>query len=625
MRLIAKHGFKVAASVIAGATALAACGGGSNSNTTQLAPSGAFGSAPPATGTPHAGTIKVAFDPGTSPTWIFPITPGANSSVYTSYQFQYESWRPLYWYVNGVKPVETPSLSLANPPTWSNGNKTVTVKVKPWKWSDGQPLTSKDAEFWISEATAAIKENPANWGNYTPKLGIPDQVASMSTPDSSTLVINLKAAVNPTWFVEDSLQLVQPMPAHAWAKASANGPILDFTDPANAKKIYDFLAGQSKSVNTYATNPLWQVVDGPYKITSFNNTTGAFTMSPNPGYSGPHAKVVSKLQGVPFTSETAEFNAIKSGDVDQGNVQQSQLPQIGSIKSTYNVFGYPAFGFNYVVYNFKDQTGHFADIIKQLYMRQAFAHLEDQAGYIKAFMHGAGGQAYGPVPSIPETPFTPANAKTNPYPFSVDKAVSILKAHGWTVHPGGTSVCTSAGTGSNQCGDGIPAGTKLAFNLIYDSQTALTTQMVTDLVSQAKKAGFNITLKSDNFNHMIATYYNVVNPKAINDWAMEDFGGFSISAYPTMNGIFNTTGSFNLGSYSDPKADALIKASTTSSDPNAVKKEAAYLTEQQPGLFQPGNDRIRVWKKTLSGPPASFESLTQFQLTPELWYFTTAQ
>jgi peptide/nickel transport system substrate-binding protein len=79
-------------------------------------------------------------------------------------------------------------------------------------------------------------------------------------------------------------------------------------------------------------------------------------------------------------------------------VQSSQLPQIGSIKSTYNVFGYPAFGFNYVVYNFKDQTGHFADIIKQLYMRQAFAHLEDQAGYIKAFMHGAGGQAYRPVP-----------------------------------------------------------------------------------------------------------------------------------------------------------------------------------------------------------------------------------
>ena len=93
MRVFARPGFKVAAFVIAGATALAACGGGSSNSTTQLTPSGAFGSAPPATGTAHAGTIKVGFAPGTSPTYIFPITPGANSSVYTAYQFQYESWQ----------------------------------------------------------------------------------------------------------------------------------------------------------------------------------------------------------------------------------------------------------------------------------------------------------------------------------------------------------------------------------------------------------------------------------------------------------------------------------------------------------------------------------------------------
>ena len=77
------------------------------------------------------------------------------------------------------------------------------------------------------------------------------------------------------------------MPAHAWAKASASGPVLDFTNPANAKKIYDFLAEQSGSTSTYATNPLWQVVDGPYQLTAFNNTTGGYTMAPNPNYGGP--------------------------------------------------------------------------------------------------------------------------------------------------------------------------------------------------------------------------------------------------------------------------------------------------------------------------------------------------
>src|SRR5262249_19216780 len=262
-------------------------------------------------------------------------------------------------------------------------------------------------------------------------------------------------------------------------------------------------------------------------------------MTPNPNYSGPHAKVVSKFQAVPFTSDTAEFNAVKSGNIDWGYIPLPDLPQLSSIKTHYNVFGYPAFGFNYVTYNFKDKTGNFNNIINQLYIRQAFAPLEDEQGSIKAFFHGAGGPGYGPVPKIPATPYTPANAQTDPYPFSVSSAVSILKAHGWKVVAGGTDTCISPGTAANECGAGIPAGTKLAWNLIYNSGTQIITQQVTDLVSQAKKAGINITLKSDNFNHMIATYYDAANPKGINDWAMEDFGGFGHSADPTPNGTLN--------------------------------------------------------------------------------------
>ena len=50
--------------------------------------------------------------------------------------------------------------------------------------------------------------------------------------------------------------------------------------------------------------------------------------------------------------------------------------------------------------------------------------------------------------------------------------------------------------------------------------------------------------------------------------------------------------------------------------------EASFLTQQQPGLFQPNPDIIWSWKKTLSGTPEAWESLTQYQLQPEMWYFT---
>ena len=59
---------------------------------------------------------------------------------------------------------------------------------------------------------------------------------------------------------------------------------------------------------------------------------------------------------------------------------------------------------------------------------------------------------------------------------------------------------------------------------------------------------------------MISNYNNPAptGKKNINKWAMEDFGGFSSNIYPTTNEVFNTKGSFNIGSYSDPKADQLI-------------------------------------------------------------------
>jgi peptide/nickel transport system substrate-binding protein len=619
---IARRAFRITALVAAGAL-LAACGasGGKSAGSTAITPGGAYGKVPAAGAFGSAGTVTVAQAPGTSPSWIFPVTPGANSSVYTSFQFQEEMWRTLSWFPNGSAQKEDPAMSLASDPVWSNGDKTVSITLKDWKWSDGQPVTAKDAEFWIDMAKAAVKENPANWGNYSPGTGIPDQIASM-TAAGQKLTLNLTTAVNPTWFWEDSLANVIPLPSHAWAKASATGPVLDFTKPANAKKIYDFLAAQSKSVTTYATNPLWKVVDGPYTLTSYTKATGGYAMTPNPAYSGPHAQKVSAFKSVPFTSDTAEWNAVKSGDIDVGYVPFADLPQAKSIQKGYNVFGYPAFGFQYVTYNFKDTTGNFNKIISQLYIRQAFAHLEDEQGYIKAFFYGAGGQGYGPVPVIPSSPYTPANAKTDPYPFSVSTAVSILKAHGWTVNAGGTDVCSKPGSGANECGAGISAGTKLAWNLIYNTSPAIIGEQVTDLVSQAKKAGITITLKSDNFNHMIATYFDSANPSAINQWAMEDFGGFSINTYPTMNEIFNTKGTFNLGEFSDSTADSLIHASTSGSDPSAVTKEASYLTKVQPSLFQPAVDLIEVWKTGISGPPESFESLTQYQLNPEFWYFT---
>ena len=633
MSRIARPSVTIAALALAGAATLAGC----TSNTitpgrTCCAPppnalGGAFGIIPaPATGAQHAGTITWAESPGTAPTWILPLVTSAADSTNDIDYFEWEMWRPLYWFSNGVEPTQTPAMSLADPPVWSNGDTTATIKLKSnYTWSDGLPVTSADVLFFFDEVKAAIKEDPANWGPYSPGLGIPDEVASVTTPSLSTVVFTMTKAVNPSWFLDDELSSIVPMPAQAWARASAGGPILDFTVPAKATKIYNWLSKESGSLSTYVSNPMWHVVDGPYTLTAFDSSTGAYTLTPNPTYGGPHASTISALEAVPYTSDTAEFDAIRADNIDVGYLPLDDIKQVNVVESGgYNVFGYPGFFFNYVTYNFADTTGDFNNIIAQLYVRQAIAHLEDEQGYIKAFFGGAGGQAYGPIPAVPASPYTPSDAVTDPYPFSVADAISLLKSHGWTINTAGTDTCANAGTGPGDCGAGIPAGTKLAFNLIYSTSPVQIGQQVTALASEAAAAGITIHLQSSNYNYII-TYYDDPVPTGkpyIDKWAMEDFGGFTDPTYPTTLGVFNTGGAENEGFYSNPTANALINASVNSGNPAAVKAEASFLTQNQPGLFQPDSDFVSVWKKDLSGPQASFANLTQEYLTPEYWYFT---
>jgi len=621
---------------VASLTGLAACSSSSShsnsTNTTtpgSVTVPGGIGSVPlaAANGPKHAGTITWSELPSATPNWILPVVPGASNSVYNNFTFIWEMYRPLYWTVFGTDPELYPPMSVANNPVYSNGDKTITISLKSsYKWSNGQPITANDILLFIDLVKAGIKESAANWASYVPGH-FPDNLVSTSEPNSSTLVMNLSQSVNPSWFTEDYLGQgpITPLPSTVWAKESANGPVIPPSGwtPATMKKIFDYLTSQAKSLSSYATNPLWQVVDGPYKLSAYDATTGGFTMVPNTTYGGPHVTPMSNFQGIPFTSDVAMFNAIRAGAIDVSNVPYDDIPQLPTVQRLgYSYFGEPDFGMTFAAYNYKDTTGDFNNIINQLYMRQALAHLVDEQGWITAFMHGAGAPAYGPIPADPQSPYLPSNAATDPYPFSISAAVSILKANGWTVNPGGTDVCAKPGTAAGDCGAGIPAGTKLAWNLIYSSSPTLIGNQAADFASKAKQAGVTITLTSSNFNYIIANYLDPSAPANVNKWAMEDFGGETDVPYATTFGLFNTGGPAQVGDYSNQTADSLINASIAGGDPAAVKNEASFLTENQPVQFQPNPDIVWAWKNTLSAiNPQAWENLTQYYATPELMYF----
>lgn len=188
-------------------------------------------------------------------------------------------YRPLYWFGNGTQPTLNTSLSLANPPVYTNGNRTVTVTLKHCMWSNGEQVTARDVQFWMNLMFA----EKANWAAYVPGA-FPDNVTSVKVNGPTSITFNLNGAYNSKWFTYNELSQITPLPM-AWDKTSANGPTgtADLT-PAGA--VYTYLRGQAHTLSTYATNPLWQVVDGPWKLQTFQND-GYLAVVPNPSYSGP--------------------------------------------------------------------------------------------------------------------------------------------------------------------------------------------------------------------------------------------------------------------------------------------------------------------------------------------------
>ena len=585
----------------------------------------AYGTLPGPHGTPiNGGTVTIANPPGAGPTYILPIVPESDFTVSTIDQFQDFSWRPLWWSPKGDQPEVDYSQSIGNAPVFTNNNMTATITLKKWFWSDGSPVTSLDVAFDIDLQKAAVAISPDNDGGYTPGL-FPDNVASVATPNAQTVVVTLTKSYNQDFAFLDQLGTLTPLPVHAWSKTSPHGALVDFTNPAKAKAIYRYLNGQSNHLTTYGTNPLWQVVDGPYKIASYDPSTGASTFVANENYSGPVHPRITRVENVSFTSISSEFDQLLTGKLDVGFVDPSDLPQVPKLRNLgYDVWGAPDFGNNYIVYNFKDKTGDFGNIISQLYVRQALAHLQNQQAEIesKGIYDGAAGPDYGPVPAVPVSPFAPSNAFTNPYPFSISTASSLLSTHGWKVVPNGSTFCASPGTGPHECGAGIPKSTPITFKLIVANTSPSTLIMDEAIASNAKQVGITIKLETKTFNFIIGNLSDPANPSNINEWATEDYGGDTDDIYPTQEGLFNTTGTSNSGDFSNAFVDAAINNSEYSPNPDAIMQELSIETTLQPGLFQPNADLVTAFSKKLGGPSDSFADSSQYQFSPEYWYFT---
>ncbi len=561
------------------------------------------------------GTATMALPPSTTPNYIFPFDNGGDFTVTNTSQFQYLMWRPLYWFgKNGTVALNT-SLSLANAPVYSNQNKTVTMTLKGWKWSNGKPITSRDVEFWMN----IMKAEKTNWGGYVPG-DFPDNVSSVSYPNPTTIVMNLNKAYNPTWFTYNELSQIIPIPQSAWDKTSLSGAIGNW-DVTNPTAVYNFLNSQSTSLSTWGTNPLWQTVDGPWKLSSFNATSGEPVFVRNYSYSGPVTGSISKFIEVPFTSDSAQYNALLTGKLDYGALPVADLPQKAHVASLgFTYAPWLTWSITYFPYNFTNPT--VGPIFDQTYMRQAMQTLINQPAMIKDIFKGTAIPDYGPVPIEPANSFADKTETQNPFPYSVSAATRLLTEHGWTVVPNGTSSCTKPGTGAGECGAGIAAGTKLNLTLEYSTGNSTIDQEVAYLKTTWSSVGINLALQPKPFNTVTADAAPCQAGHPCN-WELADWGGgwvYSPDYLPTGEDLFATGAVANYGGYSNSTADQLITATNLSSSSSVFDQYENYLTTQLPVVWLPVADyALSEIKNTLHGVTPQDPLLNIY---PENWYFT---
>jgi len=627
---------RLARVAVAGAAALLAVGIAACSSSSSPSSNTSSSSTPTSTAAAVAGgSATVALPAGVTLNWIWPFIPLTSANEYNTEGFEEYMYRPLYEFGNSGDSVSVNyPLSLASQPVYTDGGKTVTISMKGWKWSNGETVNADDVVFWLN----MMEAEKANYYGYTPGL-LPDNLASYSATGPDTVVLHLKSAVSSIWFTYNQLAEITPMPA-AWdvtsasATAGSGGCTTDSAKDKWAKcdAVFNFLTTQAKNVKTYATNPVWQVVDGPWKLSNFSTASAGpvTTFVPNPDYSGaPKAKLAS-LTYYAYTDDTTEYTALKTGQIDVGYIPSadlppksgnSVLPSVNPLGSAYNLEPAYQYGIYYMVINFNNPT--IGPAFKQLYVRQALQDVVDQPGIDKAVYRGYAYPTSGGVPTQPQSQWVPAvqneNGGQGPYAFSVSTAKSLLTSHGWK-EVNGVMTCESAGTAATDCGAGVTAGTKLSLTMDYATGVQAFQEEVAVYKSDATQAGIAINLVPQSFNTIIGeTTPCSPGPKCT--WDILNFGGWNFNGpgfEPTGEPLFETGASSNPGSYTDSNEDKLINETHTSSSIGVFDQYATYTAQQLPFIWLPNAYAVQAVSSKLAN--VQFNPL--FTWLPEYWNFT---
>ena len=581
--------------------------------------------APPAHRPRQGGVVTWACRPGFPPSAIFPFTPPERFGLRNPYEFQMLMYRPLYWLGRDGRLEVDYDLSLAHPPEWSSDGRTVTVTLKPWKWSDGETVCADNVMFWVNMMVV----KGARYGAYAPGY-FPDNLVSYQKVAADKVSFTFDRVYSKTWVLMNQLTLITPMPT-TWDRTSDDTPARASSGVADVAAVYEYLLQQNgpwteegnETRARWADSPVWSVVNGPWRLKSYT-LDGVVTLVPNERYSGPAKPYLDEFRQVPIGSDEEQYRRLQSGPDGPDAIQVGYLPYgLGTelitdgrnpLEEHYRLVPQNACAVRIMPVNY-DNPGLAGLILRQAYVRQALQYTLDQESAIRNIFHGYAYRTSGPVPLVPDSEFVSPTQRDNPVPFDIARARALLEEHGWDVSST-PAVCARPGTGPGCAGSGIEEGARLSFSVRYAAGDVALRRLLRQLADDAAKAGIDLRLTEMNGSVMVGEDH-AEGPRR---WELHSWhGGWAFYGLPTGEMVFKTGASSNFGHYSDPRADELIDRTVCDDDLNALYEYQDYLAEQVPAIWTPGFPlRLLEVAHNLRG----VEPINPYGLiNPENWYY----
>lgn len=566
----------------------------------------------------------IGYPPGST---IFPFTPGERIGLRNLGEFQVLMYRPLYWLGRDGQPGIDEDLSLAYLPEWSDDGRTATVTLKPWKWSNGEPICADNVLFWVNMMVVRGDRYGAYARGY-----FPDNLVSYAKVAPDKVAFTFNNAYSKTWVLMNQFTLITPMP-RAWDR-TADGPANASGDLADIPAVYDYLleqngpwAEEGNELRTkWPASPVWSVVNGPWRLKEYT-LDGTVTFVPNEHYCGPVKPKLNEFRQVMIPNDEYLLAALRRGPAGQDSINVGYLPYgLGTelivdganpLAEHYRLVPHNLPFLCYMPMNFENETAT-GEIIRQTYFRQALQLSLDQDTIIRDIFHGYAYRTSGPVPLVPDGEHVSPFVRANPLAFDIDRARELLAGHGWDVSTV-PAVCVRPGSGPGCAGEGISAGDVLSVTVRYVDGRDSILRLLRLFQADAAKAGIEVRLQPVNGSVMIAEDHAPDSPKKTL-WDMESWnGGWIFCGHVTGEMLFKTGAISNFGHYSDPRADELIERTVVSDDVGALHDYQDYIAMQVPSVWMPAFPfRLLEIARNLSG----VEPLNPYgHLTPENWYY----